>query len=113
MPDPDTMSMAADTFGMFESVVVAFFFLISMYFKSVMKQKDTEIENGKKELKEFKEVSKRDDEKVEAGLTKEMDRRIVNIEQLHAKVETSTEKLSKALERVAYMEGVHAGHKKP
>jgi len=58
MPDPDTMSVVSDTFGMFESLVVGFFFLISLYFKSVMKQKDAEIENGKKELKEFKEVSK-------------------------------------------------------
>jgi len=97
--------------------------LIMLYFNSVIKQKDTEIANIKKDVKELKETIKRDqdgmqarsekdDDKVTAVVTKEMDRRIVNIEQLHAKVEANMEKVSVSCERVAYLEGLHAEHKK-
>jgi len=134
MPDPDTMSMVSEGFGMAESIIGAFALLIGGWITLLVKnERDSRVKDIKavnaridglqKEIKEFRDAIKRelddikatsekDDDKVTFTVTKEMDRRIVNIEQLHAKLEASMEKLSKALERVAYLEGVHAEHKK-
>jgi len=85
--------------------------LFMLYINSQFKQRDESTKTNASELKEFKETSKNDDDEVKADLTKEMDRRIKNIEQLHAKVEDQGEKLSQARERVARIEGLHEQHK--
>jgi len=127
------VSEVAAGFGMVESIIGAFAVLIGLWITLQFKNerdarvKDIKAVNAKidsihKEIKELKEnikreldamqaTSEKDDEKVTFTVTKEMDRRIVNIEQLHAKLEASMEKLAQALERVAYLEGLHAKHK--
>lgn len=130
--DSNTLSQVADTFGMAESIIGAFALLIGGWITLLVKnERDSRVKDIKavnaridgiqKEIKEFRATIKRelddikassekDDDKVTFTVTKEMDRRIINIEQLHAKLEVCMEKLAKALERVAYLEGLHAKH---
>jgi len=117
----NTMSVAADTFGMFESVVMAFVVLISLYFNSVMKQKDEKIaaleknledfkKASEKNLERFKETSRSDDKEVKKDVMGEIFDRRNDVIKLHERVKQCEDTNGDLKYKVGHLEGLHKVH---